>query len=286
MVIITVYRKFGDHLTVKTETYVHLTLSFATCSCKVVDRIMMPAPVIVLLALLLIPSGDCRSVRPQVTSGFDDALSVVEFLTTSSINKRQILGTCSRSQVQNILADYPRDCSSQFQNLVVSNIVNEDAARVTATYRILCQPRCGNPIITFYNRCGLSRYSHVTRGVCTRDDTGRFCYEEFGTLLPNDRRVVSECISRRTFVCSTNCRNALITLRRDNGCCLNILNSTLFRGSGNTYSTTSYNLWSSCGVGTPGFCSLQTSSLSSAKATVFVKVLLLLTFVVMGLLLL
>ena len=244
---------------------------------------MMHAAVIGLLALLLIPSGHCR---PQVTSSsFEDVLEAVPFLTTGSINKRQILGTCSRSQAANILADYPQDCLSQFRNLDVSNIMNEDAARLTARYRIICQPRCGNPILTFYNRCGLSRYGHAARGICTRNDAGRFCYEEFDTLLPNDRRVVSECISRRSFVCSTSCRNALVTLRRDNGCCINILNSTLFSGSGNTYSTTSYNLWSSCGVGTPGFCSLQTSSLSSAKSTTFVKVFLLLTFVVMALLL-
>lgn len=158
---------------------------------------MMHAAVIGLLALLLIPSGHCR---PQVTSSsFEDVLEAVPFLTTGSINKRQILGTCSRSQAANILADYPQDCLSQFRNLDVSNIMNEDAARLTARYRIICQPRCGNPILTFYNRCGLSRYGHAARGICTRNDAGRFCYEEFDTLLPNDRRVVSECISRRSF---------------------------------------------------------------------------------------
>ena len=184
--------------------------------------------------------------------------------------------------------NYPLDCAAQLSNLDVSDIVGENAGTLTAAYRVICQPRCGNPIITFYSRCGYSQYIGITRGVCTRNDAGMFCYEEFNTLLSNEQRVVTQCgIPRSSFqVCTTGCRNALITWRCVNGCCINVLNSTVFSASGRTYATLSNNLWSSCRVGTPGFCNLQMSSLNFAQAPNFLKVLLVLTFIVTAMLLL
>ena len=250
--------------------------------------IMMNVAVIVFLTVLLIPGDHCR---PQVTSSaLQGALEALQFLSTSSVTKRQtqIFGTCSRNQVANIFADYPLDCAAQLSNLDVSGIMNQNAGALTAEYRIICQPRCGNPIITFYSRCGYSQYIGITRGVCTRNDAGVFCYEEFNTLLPNEQRVLTQCgIPRSSFqVCTTGCQNALITWRSENGCCINILNSTVFSTSGRTYATLTNNLWSSCGVGTPGFCNIQTSSLNVAQAPTFVKGLLLLTAIVMAVLLL
>ena len=249
---------------------------------------MMDAAVIVFLTVLLIPGGHCR---PQATSSaLQGALEAVQFLSTSSVTKRQtqIFGTCSRSQVANIFENYPLDCAAQLSNLDVSDIVGENAGTLTAAYRVICQPRCGNPIITFYSRCGYSQYIGITRGVCTRNDAGMFCYEEFNTLLSNEQRVVTQCgIPRSSFqVCTTGCRNALITWRCVNGCCINVLNSTVFSASGRTYATLSNNLWSSCRVGTPGFCNLQMSSLNFAQAPNFLKVLLVLTFIVTAMLLL
>lgn len=248
---------------------------------------MMNVAVIVFLAVLLTHDGHCQ---PQVTSVLQGTLEAVQFLSTSTVTKRQtqIFGTCSRSQAANIFANYPRDCAAQLSNLDVSGLVDQNAGALTA-YRTICQPRCGNPIITFYSRCGYSQYIGILRGMCTRNNAGMFCYEEFNTLLPNEQRVVTQCgISRSSFqaVCTTGCQSALVTWRSENGCCINVLNSTVFSTSGNTYTTLSNNLWSSCRVGTPGFCNLQTSSLSFAQAPTFVKVLLLLTFIVTVMLLL
>ena len=251
---------------------------------------MMNVAVIVFLTVLLVPGGHFRQ---QVTSSaLQGALEAVQFLSTSSVTTKrqtQIFGTCSRNQVANIFANYPLDCAAQLSNLDVSAIVDQNAGALTAAYRIICQPRCGNPIITFYSRCGFSQYIGITRGVCTRNDAGMFCYEEFNTLLPNEQQVITQCgIPRSSFqVCTTGCQNALITWRSENGCCINILNSTVFSapGSTNAIATLSNNLWSSCRVGTPGFCNLQMSSLSFAQAPTFVKVLLLLTLIVTTMLL-
>ena len=153
---------------------------------------MMDVAVIVFLTVLLISGGHCR---PQVTSSvLQGALEAVQFLSTSSVTKRQtqIYGTCSRSQVANIFENYPLDCAAQLSNLDLSGLVNQNAGALTA-YRTICQPRCGNPFITFYSQCGYSQYIGILRGICTRNDAGMFCYEEFNTLLPNEQRVVTQC---------------------------------------------------------------------------------------------
>ena len=94
-------------------------------------RKMMNAAGVVFLTVLMVPGGHCR---PQVTaSALHGALEAVQFLSTSSvaIAKRQtgIFGMCSRSQVANIYANYPRDCASQLGNLDLSGIfsLNADA---------------------------------------------------------------------------------------------------------------------------------------------------------------
>ena len=77
----------------------------------------MYAAVIIGLAVLLIPGGHCR---PRATSSpFQGAVEVAQFLTTSTVHKRQNIriGTCDTNQLQNIFANYPRDCVSSLTNL-------------------------------------------------------------------------------------------------------------------------------------------------------------------------
>ena len=247
----------------------------------------MNAAGVVFLTVLMVPGGHCR---PQVTaSALQGALEAVQFLSTSSVAKRQtgIFGTCSRSQVANIYANYPRDCAAQLSNLDLSGIFSLNADAVTAGYRFICQPKCGNPMITFYSRCGFSQYIGIVRAMCTRNDAGVFCYEKFNSLLTNAQRVATQCgIPQSSFqVCATDCQSSLITWRSESGCCINILNNTHFNAPG-AIATLSNNLWSSCGVSTPGFCNVHTSSLNVAQAPTFVKGLLLLTAIVMAMLLL
>ena len=135
-------------------------------------RKMMNAAGVVFLTVLMVPGGHCR---PQVTaSALQGALEAVQFLSTSSVAKRQtgIFGTCSRSQVANIYANYPRDCAAQLGNLDLSGVFSLNADAVTAGYRFICQPKCGNPMITFYSRCGFSQYIGIVRAMCTRNDAG------------------------------------------------------------------------------------------------------------------
>ena len=256
--------------------------SLPCCSLK------MYAAVVVGLVVLLISGGHCR---PQKTSpALFGALEAVQFLTTSSIEKRQTTvppyTTCITNGLQNFLATYPQDCTSQFSaalSLTTGGSLNQDA--ITAAYRLICQPRCGDPIIEFYNRCNAPRdLIDSVRGACARNSAGRLCYELVGNLITDLTRVSTNCNSQSTTACQSDCQNALTTLGSNSGCCINVLNVTAIT-SISPFTSLQYSLWSGCGVNTPGFCNLETSSLSSANAPKFVKALFLLTLVVMAMLL-
>ena len=148
----------------------------------------MYAAVIIGLAVLLIPGGHCR---PRATSSpFQGAVEVAQFLTTSTVHKRQNIriGTCDTNQLQNIFANYPRDCVSSLTNLDLTGILNLNPTALTEAYRIICQPRCGNPIVTFYSQCGLSQLTGILRGFCSRNADGTFCYEDFVRVLYTRRK--------------------------------------------------------------------------------------------------
>lgn len=263
---------------IKTRAFVR---SLPCCSLK------MYAAVVVFV--LLISGGHCR---PQKTSpALLGALEAVQFLTTSSIEKRQTTAvpaytTCITNGLQNFLASYPQDCASQFSaalGLTSGGSLNQDG--LIAAYRLICQPRCGDPFIAFYNRCNAPRdVIDSVRGACTRNSAGRPCYELFGNLITDLGRVSANCNSQSTIACSSNCQNALSTFGSNSGCCINVANTTALN-SISSFSAFQYSLWSGCGVNTPGFCNLETSSLSSANAPKFVKALFLLTLVVMAMLL-
>ena len=242
--------------------------------------------------MLLISGGHCR---PQKTSpALLGALEAMQFLATSSVEKRQTTNpayiTCIANGLQDLVADSPQDCASAFSvatnpaSIVSGGSVNQDA--ITAAYRLICQPRCGDPLIALYNRCNAPRFSiDSVRGTCARNSAGRLCYELVSNLITDLTRVSTNCNMQSTTACTSECQNALRTFGSDSGCCINVLNVTALT-SISPFTSLQYSLWSGCGVNTPGFCNLETSSLSSAKVPKFVKALFLLTLIVMAMLLL
>ena len=248
----------------------------------------MYAAVIVGLVVLLIPGGHCR---PQKTSSaHQGVLEAVQLLTTSSIDKRQTIpayATCITNGLPDVIANSPQDCASALSS--VSNpstifsggAINLDA--ITTAYRVFCQPSCGDLLIAFYNRCNAPRDAIDSfRGVCARNSAGRLCYELTGNLVTDLTQVLTNCNSQSSTTCTSNCRNALTTFGSNGGCCINTGNTT----ATSSFTAYQYSVWSGCGVDTPGFCNLETSSLSSAGVPKFVKALFLLTLFVMAMLLL
>ena len=109
------------------------------------------------LVVFLIPGGHCQ---PQTTA----LQGTLQFLTTNSIDKCQAIPafvTCVTNGLQDFLANYPQDCAPAFisvsnsSNIVSGGSINQNA--ITAAYRLICQPRCGNPLIAYYNRVATLR---------------------------------------------------------------------------------------------------------------------------------
>ena len=239
--------------------------------------------------MLLTSGGHCK---PEVTSSpLQGALKEVHFLTTNSIHKRQVTPAVSLCvpNLQDFRSTYPQDCATELTTvLTVFQTLN--LTGVTAAYRVVCEPRCGNPAIGFYNQCNVSQeVIDRLRSFCARNNAGRFCYEQITSMVTDITQAGTDCASINSN-CTTACQNALTTYGNNSGCCINTFNITTLT---NLFPFTALqnSLWSRCGVDTPGFCNLDTSTLgsteapttqSSAEAPKFIKALFVLTLVVMS----
>ena len=219
----------------------------------------MNAAVIAGLVALFIPGCHCQ---PQVTSS-SSALETIQF-QASSINKRQEMWPACNIW-QDPLAGIPQDCRSQISR---SSANTSPAAVLTEVYRVVCEPRCGNSLIAHYNRCNIPQETvDVVRGFCTRNNANRLCYQQLNTMSSDWTQAMSNCNSSTN--CTTDCQNALNTFANNSGCCINIFNTTLIGINGSSISPDfriQDSLWSTCGVNTPGFCNLETSTLNSTEA--------------------
>ena len=228
----------------------------------------MNAAVIAGLVALFIPGCHCQ---PQVTSS-SSALETVQF-QASSINKRQeMFQACLTSNLQDFLASIPQDCRSQIIAVFgFRGALNTSAAAaLTEAYRVICEPRCGNSLIVYYNRCNTPQANvDFVRGFCTRNNANRLCYQQLSTMSSDWTQAMSNCSSQSSTNCTTDCRNALTTFASNSGCCINIYNTTLIGINGSSIPPDfriQDSLWSTCGVNTPGFCNLETSTLNSTEA--------------------
>ena len=227
----------------------------------------MNAAVIAGLVALFIPGCHCQ---PQVTSS-SSALETVQF-QASSINKRQEMWpACLTSNLQDFLASIPQNCTSQINAVFgFRGALNTAAAAATFTeaYRVICEPRCGNSLIVYYNRCNTPQANvDFVRGFCTRNNANRLCYQQLNTMSSDWTQVMSDCNSSTN--CTTDCQNALNTFANNSGCCINIYNTTLIGFDGSSIAPDfriQDSLWSTCDVNTPGFCNLETSTLNSTEA--------------------
>ena len=251
----------------------------------------MNAAVIAGLVALFIPGCHCQ---PQVTSS-SSALETIQF-QGSSINKRQEMWpACITNNLKDFLPSIPQDCKSQISAVFgFRGALNTPAAAATFTeaYRVICEPRCGNSLIAYYNRCNTPQEAvDFVRGFCTRINANRLCYQQLSTMTSDWTQVIYNCSSQSFTNCTTGCQNALNTFGSNSGCCINIYNTTLIGFDGSTTPPDfrlQESLWSTCSINTPEFCDLEASTLdytSSAEAPKFAKVIFLWILVVMGMLL-
>jgi len=268
---------------------------------------MKAAVILSVVATLLLPSGHCKM---PVAS--DHAETWPQFVSARArdIEKRQLFGTCT---LEELTAGHPQDCESEIQstsNAIMSSLnqtlaagfqnqtavlgfLDQFSAGIDTISEIICRPRCGNPYITSYSRCGLPELANVLRALCTRNEAGELCFQRADNIILDDIRVQLSCINSRVSSCTANCRGALEAIRGNSGCCLNVFNTTSLRSTVDginmiygsianiTSSIVHYDLWSGCNVTTPSFCNLEESTLAASSAEIlhFTEVLILLTSV-------
>ena len=123
-----------------------------------------------------------------------------------------------------------------------------------------CQ-HIGDKLLQIYEECGDTESANQLRQRCGFNSKSRFC----GTILNFSASltdtifaVYNKCYNfLSSGQCATACREALEDLKETYGCCVNSLNSTSQSRQGEIgVFVTSYELWSACGVESPGFCNL------------------------------
>lgn len=191
-------------------------------------------------------------------------------LTKRSIDPRQ---ACDVSTLTN----YPTDCLQALTNL---------GSNPTSFPNILCQARCGGPLIDFYNNCNLQTVSNALVASCATNAAGERCISTAAAqaVTTTSGQITTNCATAIAGgTCSDACRNTLNTARqsRSPGCCL--INVLSLAGSSTSNPIIGSQLWQTrCNVDLPTAC---TSSLSGAttlmvsKAIVAIALLLLVALV-------
>ena len=197
------------------------------------------------------------------------------------------IGNCPGSEVDNFLAtNVTQACSIALSTLLRSVTVDSNLATLNPDhvdlYITLCNnTSCGQKIVDFFVNCG--RSVDLELSFCTMREDGMLCYEASVLAMNTTNRVATECLPV-TSSCSETCRTELQNFRRNLGCCVN----SFYNSTGLTIqprNVTTYALWSSCMLGTPGFCastlSVGNGAVSAVRDTFTLSVCVLVAILVL-----
>ena len=149
----------------------------------------------------------------------------------------------------------PNDCSSTLR--YVQNQSGKVCSQQERTYRLnrlSCNPDYITPFINILRDCRLEEAAQTRINRCGVNRNERFCFE----VEANASQLAGEVWNRCSFssgTCPVFCKSALNRYRTGVDCCFNNLyNNTLTSTSLSDFRTTNRQLWSLCGVSSPGFC--------------------------------
>ena len=127
----------------------------------------------------------------------------------------------------------------------------------TAFFCDSLNPICARTLTDAWFACNLTGRAEFHIALCGRNTNGELCGEIFETIVRVLSPVEDVCLPHY-INCSMECQNAIKNASDAAGCCVNIFNNTaierLFIGI--ELLIDEFALWSSCGVDTPGFCTL------------------------------
>ena len=185
----------------------------------------------------------------------ESLLKAASQLTEHSINPRQT--NCDVSQ----LVNYPADCLEAVSTFGTSGVVPA----------LLCEPRCGQPLINFYLTCGLDFVVPTFVQSCGTNAMGQRCGTDMVRMAINTTSmdIISNCAA--TIVsgsnCTSDCRNTLTNTRQSLGCCIQLLNTTAITPNF-INPAIDPQLWEQrCGVDLPAACPSSLSPTSTDEDT-------------------
>ena len=111
---------------------------------------------------------------------------------------------------------------------------------------VSCNPKVQKFLIDVFASCKINIIVDDLVDACRVNENGDFCERltHSPKLVADNMNVLLSCKSRST--CSDKCTASIKVFRRGGGCCF----SALYNSTTPSSSTTSYELWSRCGVDT------------------------------------
>ena len=193
-------------------------------------------------------------------------------------------GTFSEAEFETI-SNYPHKCLDVLDEVIEADY---DKPRLSIDYETLCSSACIDPLLQFYTDECATCSSHIVgvMAMCGKNGNEEFCIETLHDHYNEIDAAETYCHDRATSgQCSSDCRQALQSLKLDFDCCLTNFFSdlSLAEAEGYTNLSDSY-LWAQCSLKSPGDCLYRspTSGLSSgAIAGIVVGALMLIILLVM-----
>lgn len=164
---------------------------------------------------------------------------------------------CTVEQMQKILGNYPEDCLSGLEAINITQLQVLDQTQVAEFGAIFCQPRCGNPLVKFYQTCFGELGKPISTffiQLCAKSPQGVDCYSV--NAISTIKVAATNCSTigeTNATACASSCQSSLQSTVTSIDCCINLLNV------GGLINTTGI-LQEYCSVEVPGFCTKSTLS--------------------------
>lgn len=165
--------------------------------------------------------------------------------------------TCTADDLSRI---FPTNCADEFATIGT----NPDFANDPDAIRVLCDTGCLDPVLQFFDEClegtdfGFDLPT-LLREYCASNANGQRCADIQALTNQTTTVIGASCLSATGGIPDGNCSAACVTaLENSNSlvdCCVNVANVTGLNQLPGLSTIVSYELWSGCGVQTPGFCS-------------------------------
>ena len=218
-----------------------------------------------IVTITLLISTPSTSVTEEDDSKFVPSLKFIKDYSLKqhvrSLTRRsprdKYLGLCTEDDYANWYLDcYPKECQQHFEN----------ATTLHELFKVYCDPFCGDIYFDYLDDCGdvgtvlTTFYSNL----CLENEQGVQCFNYFTSdTYENPKPEVEEYCLPINETCGVECFYALEALSVKLGCCTNILYNQSVPNA-----VADYQLWESCDVPTPEFCTFNGFEFSGSPSVI------------------